>query len=138
MMFKVIDKFSFYVLIWYFLYILNILPFNPILTFYLITIFMSSVFIYLIYCKVSLKKLRIFFIYGIFVIKILPIITLKHEININDIIFGFMLYFTYNIFLFKFYKIETLALYYNFTVKYIKISDDILYKKIKEDLVRIC
>jgi hypothetical protein len=137
-MFKVIDKFSFYVLIWYFLYILNILPFNPILTFYLITIFMSSVFIYLIYCKISLKKLRIFFIYGIFVIKILPIITLKHEININDIIFGFMLYFTYNIFLFKFYKIETLALYYNFTVKYIKISDDILYKKIKEDLVRIC
>ena len=70
MMFKVIDKFSFYVLIWYFLYILNILPFNPILTFYLITIFMSSVFIYLIYCKISLKKLRIFFIYGIFVIKI--------------------------------------------------------------------
>ena len=138
MMFKVIDKFSFYVLIWYFLYILNILPFNPILTFYLITIFMSSVFIYLIYCKISLKKLRIFFIYGIFVIKILPIITLKHEININDIIFGFMLYFTYNIFLFKFYKIETLALYYNFTVEYIKISDDILYKKIKEDLVRIC
>lgn len=138
MMFKVIDKFSFYVLIWYFLYILNILPFNPILTFYLITIFMSSVFIYLIYCKVSLKKLRIFFIYGIFVIKILPIITLKHEININDIIFGFMLYFTYNIFLFKFYKIETLALYYNFTIEYIKISDDILYKKIKEDLVRIC
>jgi hypothetical protein len=137
-MFKIIDKFSFYVLIWYFLYILNILPFNPILTFYLITIFMSSVFIYLIYCKISLKKLRIFFIYGIFVIKILPIITLKHEININDIIFGFMLYFTYNIFLFKFYKIETLALYYNFTVKYIKISDDILYKKIKEDLVRIC
>jgi hypothetical protein len=137
-MFKVIDKFSFYVLIWYFLYILNILPFNPILTFYLITIFMSSVFIYLIYCKISLKKLRIFFIYGIFVIKILPIITLKHEININDIIFGFMLYFTYNIFLFKFYKIETLALYYNFTVEYIKISDDILYKKIKEDLVRIC
>ena len=138
MMFKIIDKFSFYVLIWYFLYILNILPFNPILTFYLITIFMFSVFIYLIYCKISLKKLRIFFIYGIFVIKILPIITLKHEININDIIFGFMLYFTYNIFLFKFYKIETLALYYNFTVKYIKISDDILYKKIKEDLVRIC
>ena len=138
MMFKVIDKFSFYVLIWYFLYILNILPFNPILTFYLITIFMSSVFIYLIYWKISLKKLRIFFIYGIFVIKILPIITLKHEININDIIFGFMLYFTYNIFLFKFYKIETLALYYNFTVEYIKISDDILYKKIKEDLVRIC
>jgi len=138
MMFKIIDKFSFYVLIWYFLYILNILPFNPILTFYLITIFMSSVFIYLIYWKISLKKLRIFFIYGIFVIKILPIITLKHEININDIIFGFMLYFTYNIFLFKFYKIETLALYYNFTVEYIKISDDILYKKIKEDLVRIC
>lgn len=138
MMFKIIDKFSFYVLIWYFLYILNILPFNPILTFYLITIFMSSVFIYLIYCKISLKKLRIFFIYGIFIIKILPIITLKHEININDIIFGFMLYFTYNIFLFKFYKIETLALYYNFTVEYIKISDDILYKKIKEDLVRIC
>ena len=138
MMFKIIDKFSFYVLIWYFLYILNILPFNPILTFYLITIFMSSVFIYLIYCKISLKKLRIFFIYGIFVIKILPIITLKHEININDIIFGFMLYFTYNIFLFKFYKIETLALYYNFTIEYIKISDDILYKKIKEDLVRIC
>jgi hypothetical protein len=137
-MFKIIDKFSFYVLIWYFLYILNILPFNPILTFYLITIFMSSVFIYLIYWKISLKKLRIFFIYGIFVIKILPIITLKHEININDIIFGFMLYFTYNIFLFKFYKIETLALYYNFTVEYIKISDDILYKKIKEDLVRIC
>lgn len=138
MMFKIIDKFSFYVLIWYFLYILNILPFNPILTFYLITIFMFSVFIYLIYCKISLKKLRIFFIYGIFVIKILPIITLKHEININDIIFGFMLYFTYNIFLFKFYKIETLALYYNFTIEYIKISDDILYKKIKEDLVRIC
>ena len=138
MIFKIIDKFSFYVLIWYFLYILNILPFNPILTFYLITIFMSSVFIYLIYCKISLKKLRIFFIYGIFVIKILPIITLKHEININDIIFGFMLYFTYNIFLFKFYKIETLALYYNFTIEYIKISDDILYKKIKEDLVRIC
>ena len=138
MMFKVIDKFSFYVLIWYFFYILNILPFNPILTFYLITIFMSSVFIYLIYWKISLKKLRIIFIYGIFVIKILPIITLKHEININDIIFGFMLYFTYNIFLFKFYKIETLALYYNFTVEYIKISDDILYKKIKEDLVRIC
>ena len=138
MMFKIIDKFSFYVLIWYFLYILNILPFNPILTFYLITIFMYSVFIYLIYWKISLKKLRIFFIYGIFLIKILPIITLKHEININDIIFGFMLYFTYNIFLFKFYKIETLALYYNFTVEYIKISDDILYKKIKEDLVRIC
>jgi len=138
MMFKIIDKFSFYVLIWYFLYILNILPFNPILTFYLITIFMSSVFIYLIYWKISLKKLIIFFIYGIFIIKILPIITLKHEININDIIFGFMLYFTYNIFLFKFYKIETLALYYNFTVEYIKISDDILYKKIKEDLVRIC
>ena len=138
MMFKIIDKFSFYVLIWYFLYILNILPFNPILTFYLITIFMFSVFIYLIYCKISLKKLRIFFIYGIFVIKILPIITLKHEININDIIFGFMLYFTYNIFLFKFYKIETLALYYNFTIEYIKISDDTLYKKIKEDLVRIC
>ena len=138
MIFKIIDKFSFYVLIWYFLYILNILPFNPILTFYLITIFMFSVFIYLIYCKISLKKLRIFFIYGIFIIKILPIITLKHEININDIIFGFMLYFTYNIFLFKFYKIETLALYYNFTIEYIKISDDILYKKIKEDLVRIC
>ena len=65
-MFKITEYFSFYVLLWYFLYMLNIIPFNPIISFYLILSFVSWLICYMIYLKISTKNIIFYFNWSYF------------------------------------------------------------------------
>jgi len=87
-MYKTTDFFSTYVLLWYFLYILAIIPFNPVIIFYLILSFVCWMLCYMIYLNISTKKILFFIVFGIILIKVLPILTLKHEFNTKDLAFG--------------------------------------------------
>jgi hypothetical protein len=55
-MIRLTEYFSFYVLLWYFLFIYKIIPFNPIITLYLILLFVIWMTLYMIYIRVSTKK----------------------------------------------------------------------------------
>jgi len=79
-----------------FLYILNIIPYNPIIFFYLILLFVIWMLFYMIYLKLSLKKIIFFLIVCIIIFKIIPILTLKHEFNCIDVLFGFLIFILYN------------------------------------------
>ena len=79
-MFKITEYFSFYVLLWYFY---DIIPFNPIIIFYLILSFAC----FMLYNNLSIKIL-FYIIFEIILIKVLPILTLKHEFNTKDLAFG--------------------------------------------------
>ena len=109
--------FSYWVLLWYLLYEFSFVKYNPKLWLIIILCFnliQSLVMIY--YNKFFMLFL---FIFVIFIMKIIPLWTLRNtRININDFIFGVVLFFIYYLFL----------LYNNYTLyKIIKI----LYFSIK-------
>ena len=126
-MFKITEYFSFYVLLWYFLYILNIIPFNPVITFYLILSFVCWMLWYMIYLNISTKKILFFIVFAIILVKVLPILTLKHEFNTTDLSFGLSMFIIYHIILYYTKGIEPIQFYLNF-IKYFKdIPDNLEY-----------
>jgi len=43
---------------------------------------------YMIYLNISTKKILFFIVFAIILVKVLPILTLKHEFNTKDLAFG--------------------------------------------------
>ena len=131
-MFKLIEYFSFYVLLWYFLYILNIITFNPIVILYIILAFVLWMVSYMIYLKLSLMKIMVFTVLAIILVKVIPILTLTHEFNPYDVLFGFTMFFIYYIILYITKGIEPIQLYINYIKYYQQLPDnlEIIIKKI--------
>jgi hypothetical protein len=132
-----LEFFSFYVLIWYFLYMFNIITFNPIVILYIILAFVIWMVCYMIYLKLSLVKIMIFVVFAIILVKVIPILTLKHEFNPYDVLFGLTMFFIYYIILYYTKRIEPIQLYINFIKYYQKLPDnlEIIIKKIMLDQV---
>ena len=128
-MFILTDYFSFYVFVWFIFYKLNMIPYNPIIIFYLILGFVLWMLSYMIYLKISIKKIIIFTIAVILFAKVLPILLLKHEYKPNDILFGVYMFFIYHIILYYTKNIEPIEFYIKFIKDYKKISDDDVINK---------
>ena len=124
-MIRLSEYFSSYVLLWYFLYILKIIPFNPIIIFYFILSFVIWMSFYMIYIGISTKKILFFVVFGIILIKILPILTLKNEIRSYDILFGLSIFLTYHVTLYYIKGVEPIQHYINFINYYNNLPNNI-------------
>ncbi len=116
--------FSYWIFSWFILYLLNIIPYNPIFFIifgYILTIFE---FFYLFINKTNKFNLIKFAIINI-IIKLIPIIILiiinKIYFNFNDIYFGFLLFIFY-IFVMILFNINPLKEYEKILNTY--INDD--------------
>ena len=125
-MIRLTEYFSFYVLLWYFLYIYEIIPFNPIITLYLILLFVIWMTFYMMYIRVSTKKIVIFVLFGIILIKVLPILTLKYEFKYEDLSFGLSIFIVYHIILYCTKGIEPIQHYINFMNYYNTLPNNII------------
>jgi len=100
--------FSYWIFSWYLLYFFHITDYNP--KFVLICGIIENLIIlfYMIYYKTNINVI-IFFIFGIFLIKIIPIYTIWNTIiKWKDILSTFILFFIYLIWLY----INNKSLYY--------------------------
>lgn len=113
--------YSLYVFLWYILYKLDIIIFNPIIIFYFILCFVVWMLLYMIYLKLSIKKIILFIIINLF-IKVIPIYTLPHCLNIYDLLFGIITFIVYYIFIFHFTHKEPIRLYLDFINEYKELS----------------
>ena len=125
-MIRLTEYFSFYVLLWYFLYIYEIIPFNPIITLYLILLFVIWMTFYMMHIRVSTKKIVIFVLFGIILIKVLPILTLKYEFSYQDLSFGLSIFIVYHIILYYTKGIEPIQHYINFMNYYNTLPNNII------------
>jgi hypothetical protein len=81
----------------------------------------------MIYLNISTKKILFFIVFGIILIKVLPILTLKHEFNTKDLAFGLSMFIVYHIILYYTKGIEPIQFYMNF-IKYFKdLPDNLEY-----------
>jgi len=101
-MIKFFDIYSNWVFVWFLLFILKIIKYNPFLllvTAYIITVCEIT---YLLYNKISYNNLKKFIIINV-ILKLIPIIILilikKNNYNTNDIIFTIILTTIYYIYL---------------------------------------
>ena len=125
-MIRLTEYFSFYVLLWYFLFIYKIIPFNPIITLYLILLFVIWMTLYMMYIRVSTKKILIFVLFGVILIKVLPILTLKYEFKYEDLSFGLSIFIVYHIILYYTKGIEPIQHYINFMNYYNTLPNNII------------
>ena len=125
-MIRLTEYFSFYVLLWYFLFIFKIIPFNPIITLYLILLFVIWMTFYMMYIRVSTKKIVIFVLFGVILIKVLPILTLKYEFKYEDLSFGLSIFIVYHIILYYTKGIEPIQHYINFMNYYNTLPNNII------------
>lgn len=102
--------FSYWIFVWYLLYFFRITKYNP--KFVLICGIIENIILlfFMIYYKTNLNVI-IFFIIGMFIIKIIPTYTIWNTIiKRRDILFTFILFFIYIIWLY----INNVSLYYVF------------------------
>ena len=102
--------FSYWIFVWYLLYFFRITKYNP--KFVLICGIIENIILlfFMIYYKTNLNVI-IFFIFGMFIIKIIPTYTIWNTIiKWRDILFTFILFFIYIIWLY----INNKSLYYVF------------------------
>jgi len=102
--------FSYWIFVWYLLYFFRITKYNP--KFVLICGVIENIILlfFMIYYKTNLNVI-IFFIIGMFIIKIIPTYTIWNTIiKWRDILFTFILFFIYIIWLY----INNKSLYYVF------------------------
>jgi len=125
-MIRLTEYFSFYVLLWYFLFIYKIIPFNPIITLYLILLFVIWMTLYMIYIRVSTKKIVIFVLFAVILIKVLPILTLKYEFKYEDLSFGLSMFIVYHIILYYTKGVEPIQHYINFMNYYSNLPNNII------------
>ena len=100
--------FSYWIFVWYLLYFFRITKYNP--KFVLICGVIENIILlfFMIYYKTNLNVI-IFFIFGMGLIKIIPIYTIWYTIiKWRDILFTFILFFIYIIWLY----INNKSLYY--------------------------
>jgi len=137
-MLKLTNYFSFYVFLWFIFYKIYIIPYNPIVIFYFILTFVVWMLGYMVYLKFTPKKLTIFFTSFIFIAKVLPIATLKHEYNPTDILFGFYMFIVYYIALYYTKNIEPIQFYLKFIKYYQNIPEEkIIDQFVKDNLITI-
>jgi hypothetical protein len=90
--------FSYWIFIWFVLYLLNIIPYNPFLFIIIAYILTSFELIYLYIKKTNKYNLIKFFLINI-ILKFIPILILiilnNINYNINDIYFGFLIIYLY-------------------------------------------
>jgi len=125
-MIRLTEYFSFYVLLWYFLFIFKIIPFNPVITFYLILSFVIWMTLYMMYIRVSTKKILFFIVFAIILVKVLPILTLKYEFKYEDLSFGLSMFIVYHIILYYTKGIEPIQHYINFMNYYNTLPNNII------------
>lgn len=125
-MIRLTEYFSFYVLLWYFLFIYKIIPFNPIITLYLILLFVIWMTFYMMHIRVSIKKIVIFVLFAVILIKVLPILTLKYEFKYEDLSFGLSIFIVYHIILYYTKGIEPIQHYINFMNYYNTLPNNIV------------
>ena len=125
-MIRLTEYFSFFVLLWYFLFIYKIIPFNPIITLYLILLFVIWMTLYMIYIRVSTKKIVIFVLFGVILAKVLPILILKYEFKYEDLSFGLSMFIVYHIILYYTKGIEPIQHYINFMNYYNTLPNNII------------
>lgn len=96
--------FSYWIFIWYILYKLYIIPFNPVYIFVISTLFVIIVILSILLqydntCN-NYKNLLLF-ILTTFCTKILPIIDMyQNQYGLNDFVFGIVIFIIYNIYLY--------------------------------------
>ena len=103
---------------------LIIIPFNSIISFYLILSFVSWLIWYMINLNISTKKILYFILIGVIFPKIIPILTLKHVFNPIDLVFGYSMFSIYYIILYYTKKVEPIQHYFNFVTDLQKLPDN--------------
>jgi hypothetical protein len=89
--------FSYWVLLWYVLFMLNVTIYNPLFLLY-IALFLN---ILGIYDKLSSMRNTLIYIFIIILIKIIPIYSIRHTtIRIQDIYISLLLFFIYLLWIF--------------------------------------
>ena len=114
--------FSYWIFIWYVLYILNILPYNP-KSWIMIAIFMS---IYNIICMIGYKYYYMLFLFIILltILKFIPLYTLLYTPYKNcDFFFGCFLFSIYVLWL-SYHRINVIHLIYSFYFSDVYIKDN--------------
>jgi len=92
--------FSYWIFIWYILYILNLIHYSPKIFFIISIFFIIITTIYMIYKNFSIKIIVTYIIIN-FIIKVIPLYTIKNDkYNINDFLFGIFLFILYIIWVF--------------------------------------
>lgn len=87
--------YSYWIYVWYLLYIFHIISYNPKL-FIIIALFLNSIYIFfMIYYKNYLLYIFLFIIVNL-IIKVIPLWTIRNtSVNLKDIIAGSCLYMIY-------------------------------------------
>lgn len=106
--------FSYWIFLWYILYILRVIPYSPKLwlLFAIITMVLE-----IIYISMKADKILLFlFIFPLILFKMVPFYTIRHDLyQLKDIIFGLVLSILYllwlnykNVNLFKIYSFDSI------------------------------
>jgi len=118
----ILDKFTGWVLIWFILYKLGYVSYNPILTLYIITFITVLFTINLLIKNVSIKIIASYAIPSILFMKIIPILLLKKNYLLKDFQFGIFILAIYSIYLFIVKK-TNIFIYYITLAKSIENED---------------
>ena len=106
--------FSYWIFLWYILYILRIIPYSPKLW---LLIAIITMILEIIYISMKADKILLFlFIFPLILFKIIPFYTIRRDpYQLKDIIFGLVLCILYllwlnykNVSLFKIYSFESI------------------------------
>ena len=97
--------FTYWILLWYFLYVFKIVNYSPKIAFILGIIHNSILLLFLLYEKAFLKigkyQTILLFIFIIFIIKVIPLFTIrKDKLKLKDLLGLCYLFLLYNIWLF--------------------------------------
>lgn len=89
--------FSYWILLWYVLFMLNVTTYNPLFLLY-VALFLNVLGIY---DKLSSMKNTLIYIFIIILIKVIPIYSIRHKtIKIEDIYVSLVLFFIYLLWIF--------------------------------------
>ena len=89
--------FSYWILLWYILFMLNVTTYNPLFLLY-VALFLNVLGIY---DKLSSMKNTLIYIFIIILIKVIPIYSIRHTtIKIEDIYVSLVLFFIYLLWIF--------------------------------------
>ena len=94
------NKFTGWVFIWFILYKLGYISYNPIITLYIITLITISFTIFLYIKNINFKIIVSYFISSILIMKIIPILLLKNEYSLKDIVFSIFLLTIFSLYIF--------------------------------------
>ena len=125
-----IEIFSNWIFVWFILFELNIIKYNPFIVILLGTILVLLSNVYLIYIQISLYNIIKLFIIN-FILKFIPLFIMiyykQNTISYNDILFTIILC---NMYLIVLYMLNT-----NVYAIYFKLSDNLMFDKHNESFL---